>query len=163
MQLKKEKFINFLVKSRVINSQMIAGLQDQGFDFGSSAIILNILYDQSENNQQFLKIYSDALDQTLFSVKDLGMILKLVDITQRSQFSRENVVYLLRVSCSHTETLKHCGQLLHSFCMEMVESQAIFYITQGKFRARRMCQYLELLNILLPVLLCSALLCSMCL
>lgn len=132
MQLNKEKFVSFLVKSRVLTSQMIAGLQDQGFDFESSSSILGILYNQSENNQQFLQIYSEALDNTLFSVKDMGLILKLADITQRSQFTRESVVYLLRVSCSHTETLKVCGQLLANFCKEMMESQALFYITQGK-------------------------------
>lgn len=131
MELKREKFINFLVKSGVISSLMIAGLQDLGFDFGSSSVILGILYDQSANKQKFLTVYSEALDNTLFSVKDMELILKLADITQRSQFSREHIVYLLRVSCSHTETLRSCGQVLASFCAGMMEGQALFYITEG--------------------------------
>lgn len=129
--LKKEKFINFLVKSEVINSQMIAGLQDEGFDFGSSSLILDILYNQSENKQKFIAVYQEALDNTLFSVKDSGLIVKLADITQRSQFSRGDIVHLLKVSCSHSETLKCCGQLLACFCKEIMESQALFYIVEG--------------------------------
>jgi hypothetical protein len=131
MQFKKDKFINFLMKSEILSSLMIAGLQDLGFDFGSSTVILNLLYEQSENNQKFLNRYNDALDNTLFSVKDQGLIVTLADITQRIQFSREHVTYLLRVSCSHTETLRACGRLLHTFCMHMVASQALFYITSG--------------------------------
>ena len=133
MQMKKEKFVNFLVKSGIISSQMIAGLQDLGFDFGSSSIILKLLYEQSENNQKFVSTYSEALDNTLFSVKDSSLILQLADITQRSRFSQEHVMLLLRVSCSHTETLKACGQLLHAFCGGMGENQATLYITTGRW------------------------------
>lgn len=132
MLMKKDSFVKFLVKSKLLSSEMIAGLQDQGFDFGSSSLILGILYEQSEHNHSFMKVYSDALDNSLFSVKDFDMVLKLADITQKSQFSREHVVQLLRVSCSHAETLKACGRLLHSFCMGLTEGQAVFYITTGK-------------------------------
>jgi hypothetical protein len=131
LPLKNNKFIDFLVKSGVISSQMIAGLQDQGFSFGDPSIILEMLYEQSDNTAKFLRIYSEALDNALFSVTDLSLILKLSDISQRSQFSRENIVYLLRISCRHTETLKSCGQVLHCFCVDLMEGQALFYITEG--------------------------------
>lgn len=131
MELKKEKFVKFLVKSGILTTDVIAGLQDQGFDFGSSSLILGILFEHSQSNREFLKMYSDALDNSIISVKDMGLILKLADITQRNQFSRDDVVYLLRVSCSQTETLKDCGQLLHTFCMDLTEGQALHYITTG--------------------------------
>ena len=136
-KIKQKKFVKFLLKSDVLSSNMIAGMQDHGYDFGSAAVILDMLFAKSKSRRVFMKSYSDALDNSLFSIRDSELVMKLSDITQRNNFSREEVLCLLRISCSHSETLKACGQILHSFCADMVESQALYYITEGKFLKQR--------------------------
>lgn len=130
LELNDEKLLSLIAKAEVLDPLMVAGMQDLGFEFENSSSIIEILFEQSSSRQRFLKTYSNALDNSIVSVRDLSMIMKLSSISELNNFAREEIVQLLRISCSHSETLKCCGQLLHAFCMNMLQGQAEFYITE---------------------------------
>jgi hypothetical protein len=126
--MKEHKFIKFLQKSKVLDSRMIAGLCESGFEFPNGSDIITILK-ETWGTDKFRHHYSEALDASIISVKDSDMIFELAKIA--SDYTNNKVIDILKLSCIHSDDFRTCGKILKNFCSNMEENQALSYITAG--------------------------------
>jgi hypothetical protein len=129
MQMNRNSFVKFLKKSKLLDSRMIAGLNDSDLELSGSAII-TILRD-NWGDVKFIDNFSDALDASIISVNDPEMICQLANIA--GGYSPEIVTEILRLSCLNSNTFQICGKICYNFCKEMQEKQALSYITKCKY------------------------------
>jgi hypothetical protein len=132
LELKPEKFMTILLKSRVADPLMLASIVECKQELFSGSQLLTILLNNSK--QDFLKSYAEALDLDIIVIQDPEMIGELTNIINDERISHANIIAILKASGLKADTYKDFGRFMHSFCqkMSMADGKVLDYVEDGE-------------------------------
>ena len=135
---KFHKFLKMLKDSGMGSPQTISEICDRSAKVSawlSPSNILDLLQTK-ETNANFCDSYHDALDQDILAVKDFNMINVLSQTLEKSRFTVEDTITVLKDSCVRCNSFKDAGALLKAFFKtsnsKEEKDKAVFAIATGK-------------------------------
>jgi hypothetical protein len=123
-------FCSLLMGLKVLNSGVIAALQEKDVTFLGPKNILASLQSLAESDEnKFIELYDDALSTGVITVSNSEMTLKLKEITV--DFAEKSIDDVLHVSCEHANTYRTLGIFLRNFCHDLEKERASSHIRKG--------------------------------
>jgi len=135
LQLTDNKFLKLLKQSDMVNPQLLAHIFELSpgkNNLFTGSDILTLLRHKASTDD-FCKSYSEALNNDIICVQHNDIIEHLAEMFNESkEFTNEQVVSVLKESCSHVNTFEAAGKFLHAFgvCLTK-EDDAIRLIKEG--------------------------------
>ena len=149
LELSPSQSHTLLLKSGMASGQFLAKIADiydqleRKCYWLSGRHILILLHDHDVvDTNPFIDRIADAIGNDIISVKDAEMIQTLAHILQTGEqtgeFTRTDIIDILKLFCECAETFKGCGELLLVFCDTYTSRDGTIYkvatdiMTDGK-------------------------------